>query len=142
MSSDRPRGLLEELSGPVTPRLAKTSGRKDSGSFDVRRALDRAASDLACAATPPAKLGPASEERDRWNANALARFRTAVNHLGQFKWSWDRIAKYLGCSRTHVLRLYKGHGRVPAYMLDRLDDLPELACLPARMRVEQLRKVV
>lgn len=140
--TDRHRGLIDELSGPVTPRLAKTSARPGSGSFDVRRALDRAASDLACAAAPPAKLGPGSEERDRWNAPALARFKLSCDTLGQLSWSWDRIAKYLGCSRTHVLRLYRGHGRPPAYMLDRLDDLPELACLPARMRVEQLRKVV
>lgn len=134
--------LIDSLSGPVTPRPLAKATRRQSGSFDVRQALERAASEIACTAAPPAKLGPESAERDRWNANALARFVSAVDHLGQLRWSWDRIAKYLGCTRTHVRRLYRGHGRVPAYMLDHLDDLPELACLPARMRVEQLRKVV
>ena len=140
---DQHRKLVDEISGPATPRpLAKARAPRESGAFDLRRALDRAASDLAASVAPPSKLGPGSAERDLWNANALARFKLSCDTLGQRGWSWDRIAKYLGCSRTHVLRLYRGHGRAPAYMLDRFDELPDLGCLPARMRVEQLRKVV
>lgn len=126
--SDSHRPLVDELSGPVSPR-------------PLAKALDRAASDLAALIEPHAKPEPDTVFRDAANAEALARFVAAVNRLDEFGWSWERIGKYLRCSKQEVMAVYRGRPRVPAYMLDLLDRLPELQALPARMRVDQLRRV-
>ena len=100
--------------------------------------LDALQADLSALVRPLAKTAPGRLPRSVENEPARERFVLSVDRLG---WSWDRIAKYLRCTKTTVIAVYHGHRYVSAWMLDALDSVPELELLPTRSRVEQLKKV-
>lgn len=103
--------------------------------------LDTLERELASALRPIAKAGPHALPRAVENEPARLRFVGAIDELNRLKWSWERIARHLDCTRTMVFSVYHGHRYVSAWMLDRLDSMPELQALPTRLRVAQLRKV-
>jgi hypothetical protein len=106
----------------------------------LRAAAEQIDTDLAAFGQPHAKPGPAKAMRIAANIPALERFRASVDRLDEFDWSWQRIGEYLGCTKQNVMSVYHGHSMVPAYMLDKLDLLPELQALPAKLRAQQLRR--
>jgi hypothetical protein len=101
-------------------------------------AIDR---ELSALLRPLAKGGPHALPKAVENEPARSRFVASVDELNRQSWSWERIARHLDCTRTMVIAVYHGHRYVSAWMLDRLDAMPELQALPTRMRVAQLRKV-
>lgn len=98
--------------------------------------LDTIDEELSLVLRPIAKSAPRLP-RSEQNEPARLRFVAALDALG---WSWDRVATLLGCSKTSVIAVYKGHRYVSAWMLDRLDTVPEIRALPTRERVAQLRR--
>jgi hypothetical protein len=88
-----------------------------------------------------AKTRPTGLPHAEENEPARQRYVAAVNALKANGWSWDRLARFLNCAKTTVISVYDGDRYVSAWMLDRLDDMPELQALPTHMRVAQLRRV-
>jgi hypothetical protein len=89
-----------------------------------------------------AKTRPTGLPRAAENEPARERFVEAIKRLRTAHgWSWDRVARCLGCSKTMVISVYDGDRYVSAWMLDLLDALPELQALPTHIRVAQLRRV-
>lgn len=106
------------------------------------RSLEEMARELEASALPSAKPGPVKAWRLAANEPARTRFVAAVDQLDALGWSWERIGALLGCTKQHVMGLYHGSSCVPAYMLDTLDELPELNALPTRLRNRQLLRAV
>lgn len=98
--------------------------------------LDTIDSELSSLLRPVAKTAPRLP-RSEENEPARLRFVAAIDALG---WSWDHVARFLGCSKTSVIAIYKGHRYVSAWVLDKLDTVPEIRALPTKERVAQLRK--
>lgn len=99
--------------------------------------LDAIDAELACVLRPIAKAEPRLP-RAAENEPARERFVASVDALG---WSWDRLSRFLGCTKTTTIAVYKGHRYVSAWMLDKLDTVPEIKGLPTLRRAQQLRKV-
>jgi hypothetical protein len=70
---------------------------------DLRSLGKQIAASLDASIKPMAKPGPVKAQRELDNEPALARFKAAVDRLGECGWSWERIAKYLGCSKQNVM---------------------------------------
>lgn len=87
-----------------------------------------------------AKTTPGALPRSRENAEAHTRYIAAVDELRRHGWSWDRLARYLNLTKTHVIGIYHGHRYVTAWVLDEMDKLPDLDVLPTRLRLVQVNK--
>ncbi len=138
-SGEHPSVRPDRLLGTLVPGLSKASPR--SPASGLHTAAEQISRDLAAYDDADASFGPQRRQNEIDNEPSLRRFKASVDRLRQLGWSWEKVARFLGCARQTVMGVYEGHPYVPARYLDKFDLLPELNALPARMRAQQLKKV-
>ena len=138
--SYRPRSLAEYRFRDMAPDSSRSGEHRVLQRYTATEEVSKVvkSSPLNEVPRPIAKAGPVpADRRELLNAEAIDRLRLGVDTLRRCGWSWDAIARHLGCTQTFLKDAYAGNRKLPAWLID---GLPEVQGVIAEKLREQLRK--